>query len=242
MFWESLYQNPDYLVLAYSSVSPGRRWIDSERLRSPMTSSSSLSFVRYIALNATTRPKIEYPKNEYFGCVYYVKTPLARQPRIPPRPVAIHEYEIRSYEPCSGSFLACIHIIASDTTFTKASLIAAIVKQIETPIAEVSCSKYIDTRATNYKIPIMTIYDFLLVPAIGILSLISPYMILIDHGIWIIDIYIVIWPGLSFRYYLNKSWQANTATVQRPWLMFWIPRRITNGLSYFLQRSLKNFQ
>ena len=70
-------------------------------------------------------------------------------PRIPPTPLAIHEYAIKSWDPLFGSFLAYTHIIASATTFTKASDRAAIVKNIATNRALVSCKKYIDIKAKN---------------------------------------------------------------------------------------------
>jgi len=65
-------------------------------------------------------------------------TPPSTQPKMPPMPVAIQENAIKFYDPCSGSFLACTHIIASATTFTKASDRAANVKKIATGIAPVS--------------------------------------------------------------------------------------------------------
>ena len=59
--------------------------------------------------------------------------------------------------------------------------------------------------AANYKAPIITMYDFLRVPAIGTLSLIKPYRILTLHGIWIMLMYKVMVPGFKCRYYLYRS-------------------------------------
>lgn len=75
-----------------------------------------------------------------------------------------------------------MHIMASATTLTKASESAANVRQIATNMALVSFMKNIVIRAANYKMPINIRYDFLLVPKIGTLSLISPYMIFTLQG------------------------------------------------------------
>jgi len=83
----------------------------------------------------------EYNKKLCRGWQYYVKTPPNIQPKIPPTPVAIQENAIKFYDPCSGSFLAYTHIIASATTFTNASDKAANVKNIATVIALVSLRK-----------------------------------------------------------------------------------------------------
>lgn len=52
-------------------------------------------------------------------------------------------------------------MIASATTFTKASESEASIKQTDMSIGLRSWRKYIVSRAVNYRQPIMTRYDFL---------------------------------------------------------------------------------
>ena len=70
-------------------------------------------------------------------------------PRMPPIPVINQQYDIKSYDPCSGSFLACTHIIAADTTLTNASVIAATMRNIEMRKPLVSWRKYIEINEQN---------------------------------------------------------------------------------------------
>ena len=70
-------------------------------------------------------------------------------------------------------------------TFIKASLKLAMNKNAVTKAADVPWAKNNAIRLENYKIPMIIIYDFRLVPNMGTLSLKSPYNNLSVQGICI---------------------------------------------------------
>ena len=86
------------------------------------------------------------------------------------------------------------------------------------------------------------IYDFLLVPIIGTLSLINPISITKTHGNSYMVSQKIKSEGPIFRWFFIRSRTTKMTMIQRPWVKLSKNKRKMKGRSNFEVKSLKGIQ
>ena len=87
--------------------------------------------------------------------MYYVISPAMMHPVAPPVPVERYMSVMKSCEPNLGSLLDWMTIIASETTFVKASDIDAVARTIATTSGSSNSKQYSENSARNWMTPMI---------------------------------------------------------------------------------------